>query len=373
MPRSELKKILWLSWKDMSHPQAGGAEVVKEQISCRLAKLGYEIILITSAFPGAQHSENRDGYRIVRVGNRATVYWAAYRFYREHLRGWPDLIIDEVNTIPFLAKYYAQEKNILLVHQLARKVWFYQLPVLLGLVGYLLEPIYLWFLRDRRVITVSESTCKDLCRFGFRRERVFIISEGIDISPVNDLSGVKKYELPTLLSMGSVRPMKRTAHILRAFELAKNRVSDLQLVIAGDMSGRYGSRLLEQIKRSPYRDSIHCVGRVDRMKKIELMQRCHVLGVTSVKEGWGLVVTEANSQGTPAVVYDVDGLRDSTIDGESGIIAKGNTPDALSDAIVNMLTNSVRYTEMQKTAWAMSQTVTFDRSAHDFIQVLNRL
>lgn len=365
--------ILWFTWKDLSHPQAGGAEVVKEEICRRLAKIGYKIILLTAAFPGAQSSEDRNGYRIVRVGNRLTVYWKVYRFYKKHFRGWPDLVIDEINTIPFFAKYYVRERNILLVHQLAREVWFYQLPIILGLIGYLLEPIYIWLLRDRKVITVSESTRKDLCRFGHKPENIFIISEGTDIDPLDDLSKVKKYEMPTLLSIGSVRRMKRTMHILRAFELAKKRIGNLRLVIAGDASGRYGSHVLKRVKRSPYRDCIHYEGHVDQKKKRELMQRCHILGVTSVKEGWGLVVTEANSQGTPAVVYDVDGLRDSTKDGESGIIVKKKTPEALSDAIVSILDDPASYSRMREAAWNMSRQITFDRSAHDFAQVLKQI
>ena len=38
-----------------------------------------------------------------------------------------------------------------------------------------------------------------------------------------------------------------------------------------------------------------------------------------MREGWGLVVTQANAMGTPAIGYDVPGLRDSTRYDETGI------------------------------------------------------
>ena len=48
------------------------------------------------------------------------------------------------------------------------------------------------------------------------------------------------------------------------------------------------------------------------------MSRAHVLLVPGVREGWGLVVTEANAMGTPAMAYDVPGLQDSVINGVTG-------------------------------------------------------
>jgi hypothetical protein len=48
---------------------------------------------------------------------------------------------------------------------------------------------------------------------------------------VEDLSKIVKYEKPTILSLGSVWAMKRTHHIVRAFEAAKEVILDLELVI----------------------------------------------------------------------------------------------------------------------------------------------
>jgi glycosyltransferase involved in cell wall biosynthesis len=93
--------------------------------------------------------------------------------------------------------------------------------------------------------------------------------------------------------------------------------------------------------------------------------------VTSVKEGWGLVVTEANSQGTPAVVYNVDGLRDSVKDGNTGIIAKENTPEGLAKALVSLLGDSpTRYSQIREAAWEWSKTITFNQAYKDFMKAI---
>ncbi|MFA5184162.1 MAG: glycosyltransferase family 4 protein [Patescibacteria group bacterium] len=363
-------KILWFTWKDKSHPQAGGAETVNEELAKRLAADGHEVIFLVGGFTDGKEEETRDGFKIIRLGNRWTVYWQAYRYYKKNLRGWADLVIDEVNTIPFFCKFYVRERNILFVHQLCRVIWFYQIWFPLSLVGYLLEPLYLWLLRDREVITISKSTKKDLMRFGFRDDNINIISEGIEIEPVQDLDSIKKYEAPTILSLGSIRAMKRTDHIIQAFEMAKKKLPDLRLIVAGEAEGLYGRKVLRLIKVSAYRGSIEYLGRVDVAKKLELLQRSHILCATSVKEGWGLVVTEAASQGTPAIVYDVDGLRDVVRSGNTGVVCKKNNIINFTNSILEILEKKIEYQKLRRLAWDLSKGINFSKSYQKFLNLV---
>lgn len=358
-------KILWLSWKDGDHPLAGGAEVVNEQLARRLAADGNQVTFLVSSFAGAPPEVTRDGYRIIRLGNRVTVYWRAWRYYRRHFRGWADLVIDEVNTVPFFAKFYVREPNQLLIYMLCRRIWFYQLLFPLSLIGYLLEPVYLWLLRDRRVITISRSTQRDLVRFGFPPVNNTIIPIATQLTPVKNLTAITKYPQPTLLSLGAIRPMKRTLHQLRAFELAKAAVPDLQLKVAGEAHGYYGRRVRRAIARSRYAADITYLGPVSQARKTELLGRCQLILVTSVKEGWGLIVTEAASQGTPAVVYDVDGLRDSVRNRQTGLVTPSN-PRALAAGIIDLLGAPRRYADYREAAWRWAQELTFDRAYQAF-------
>ncbi|MBU4274267.1 glycosyltransferase family 4 protein [Patescibacteria group bacterium] len=364
-------KILWLTWKDRKNPLAGGAEVVNEELAKRLVKDGHEVVFLVGGFKNCEKEEIIDGYKIIRLGNRWSVYWQAHRYYRKNLTGWADLVIDEINTVPFFVKFYAKEKNILFVHQLCREIWFYQMFFPLNLIGYILEPIYLWLLRDRKVITVSQSTKNDLIRFGFKKENINIISEGIEIEPVDNLNEIIKFEKPTILAFGAIKAMKRTHHIIRAFEMAKNDINNLQLVVAGAVEGQYGKKVLKMIEKSKYKDSINYLGKVSKEKKIELMQRSHIVAVTSVKEGWGLVVTEANSQGTPAVVYNVDGLRDAVKNNITGLICDKNTPKNLAEKMVAILKNSEFYKTLQENGWEWGKEIDFKESYKQFISKIN--
>ncbi|OQA04642.1 MAG: putative poly(glycerol-phosphate) alpha-glucosyltransferase [bacterium ADurb.Bin400] len=364
-------KVLWLSWKDLKNPLAGGAEIVKEELARRLAKDGHEVVILTAGFAGAKQEESRDGYKIIRVGGRWTVYWHAYKYYKQHLRGWADVVIEEINTVPFFSPCYVNEKRVLFFHQLCREIWFYQMFFPLSWVGYCIEPVYLWWLRNNQVITVSDSTKKDLIKYGFSEKRINIISEGIELEPIDGLDKAKKSEEVVVLSLGAVREMKRTVHQIKAFELAKRELPNLKLKIAGSGDGRYFEKVMRLIEDSPYRQDIEYLGWVSKVEKIKLMREARLIVVTSIKEGWGLIVTEANSQGTPAVVYNVDGLRDSVKNKKTGLVTDKNSAQGLAEAIIGLLSMPMSdYEKMRKHAWEWSKKITFDESYEELRRVI---
>lgn len=360
--------IFWLSWKDIKHHLAGGAEVVTDQILSRLATNGHKVTLLTSGYENASNKDEINGYEVLRMGNRLTVY-REVRKYLKKLTTRPDLLIEEVNTIPFFSQWVLPKtRRYLFFHQLARQIWFYQMFFPLSLFGYLLEPIYLRLLNKNLAITVSNSTKKDLMRHGFKVENISIISEGITLTPIPDLKRVKKYDKLTVLSLGAVRAMKRTLEQIKAFEFAKEQLPELEMIVAGSTNDKYGQKVKDYAQRSRFKDSIQLLGRIDESKKLEVMRRCHVLLVTSTKEGWCLVVTEANSQGTPAVVYNVDGLRDSVQENITGLISPKNQPKLMAGLLVLILKDQKRYERIRQKAWEESRKITFEQCYRDFIK-----
>ncbi|HYG83854.1 MAG TPA: glycosyltransferase family 4 protein [Verrucomicrobiae bacterium] len=367
-------KILWFSWKDTSHPEAGGAELILHELSKRLVKAGHEVTILTAQYPGAKNHDVIDGISIIRVGtNRYIHSFAALWYYLRHLRNRFDVIVEAVNTAPYFSPFFkGKAKAFLFYHQLAREIWFHETRAPLSHIGYyLLEPIATFIMGKTRAttITISESTKKDLQHFGFKDNRIKIISEGIELTPLPDLTSVKKYDRPTMLSLGSARAMKRTIDQLRAFEIAKKTLPDLQLKIAGDTNSSYGRELTAAVEASPYKKDIALLGWVSLQEKDELMKRSHLITVTSIKEGWGLIVTEANSQGTPAVVYDVDGLRDSVRHNRTGIVTAPH-PEALAVGIAEILASPEHYQAIRTAGWEWSKTITFEQSYKDFMEII---
>ena len=172
-----------------------------------------------------------------------------------------------------------------------------------------------------------------------------------------------------ILTLGRCDPQKSTLDIMRAFELAKEKIPLARLVVAGLCDGPYGDKVRGVREVSRYKKDITITGPVSQEKKIDLMREAAVVCMASVKEGWGLVITEANSQGTPAVVYDVDGLRDSVKNRETGLMCEAN-PGSMAQNIIKLLGDRGEYEQLRKAGWEWSKEMTFERSYKDFLNLL---
>ena len=365
--------VLWLSWKDNKHPLAGGAEVVSTELRERLVKDGHNVRLLTSKPEGLKSYETTNGVGIVRNGGKYSVYYESKKYFKKNMQKWPDLIIDEMNTLPFFGYQYSSKPTLLLTYQLARKVWFYQMMFPLSAIGYFLETIYLRFISKKYLLTLTESnsTKIDLIKHGFNTEDIRVFRVGMDIEPINHLHTNRPKN--KILFLGSVRPMKRTLHAVKAFEIARDNNTDIRLDIVGDYSGPYGTRVYNHVQSSRHKEAIKFHGKVSLKEKQSILKSSSIILITSIKEGWGLIATEAAAYGVPAVAYNVDGLRDSIIDNETGLLAPSGDIKALSSAICNILNDREKLERMGRNALENSKQYTFENSYSDFVKTINRV
>jgi glycosyltransferase involved in cell wall biosynthesis len=362
--------IVWLSWKDIHHPEAGGAELVSDRIRQNLVKDGHKVTLITAAYAGSKSAENVKGVQTLRQGGKFSVYMKARRAYK-NITEPVDLIIDEMNTIPFFGCFYpGSAKKVLLTYQLARSVWFYQIMFPISIIGYILEPIYLRILSKRYalVLTESESTKSDLQNYGFKATNIEVFRVGMETNRPTKLPSATLGN--NIVFLGALRPMKRPIDALRAFESARDNNPSLTLTLAGSTSGSHANKVITYVDESRHRDHITMAGRVSEKEKTELLRNADAILVTSVKEGWGLIVTEANSQGTPAIVYDTDGLRDSVLKDKTGKIVPSGDFSAMGATLNELLKDPIKYSEIRKNAFEHSKQFTFKNSYEDFIKIL---
>jgi len=354
-------RILWYHWKDITHPSYGGAEVLSHEVSKRLVKKGFDITQFCSSYPSAKKEEIIDGVKIVRDGGKYSVYIKAKNFYKKNKENF-DVIIDEINTRPFLTPDFVTEPVIALIHQLAREVWFYETRFPLNLIGYyFLENYWLRKYRTIPTITVSKSTENDLKKLQF--EKIKIIPEGLSCKPLEKIA--IKESLPTLIYVGRFKKTKLPDHAIKSFLEIKKEIKDAQLWMVGD-----GDRMkiLQNFAKS---NSIKFWGRVSNEKKIELMSRAHLILVPSIKEGWGLVVIEANAMGTPAVAYNVDGLRDSVQNNVNGILTPENNVFSLAESALKLLNDKKKLDEMSQKSLHYARQFSWDITANVFEQYLN--
>ena len=119
------------------------------------------------------------------------------------------------------------------------------------------------------------------------------------------------------LAVGRLVEYKRIDLLLRLWERVRP-VTGGRLLIVGD--GPERERL--QALAGP---GVEFTGHVSEAEKHRLLCAAWLLLHPSAIEGWGLVVTEAATRETPTVAFDVPGLRDSVVDGETGVLAQGES------------------------------------------------
>jgi len=177
-PADRPLRILAYNWRDLAHPRAGGAEVYLQSVAREWVKSGHQVTLFCAAVDDRPARELADGVEIIRRGGRLGVYREARRFWRREGDGQFDLVVDCVNTRPFLCpRYVGNVPIVAVIHQVAREIWQYETPWPISVLGrYLLEPAWLRAYRDVPVVTVSESSRESLARYGLRR--VTVVPEG---------------------------------------------------------------------------------------------------------------------------------------------------------------------------------------------------
>ncbi len=320
-------RILILTWRDLAHPLAGGAEVYTEQVAKRWAADGHQITLFAAAVADRPAVEKVDGYTVVRSGGKYTVYrkartwWQRVGRFQEY-----DLVIDMINTVPFLAHTWIEDvPTVAFIHQTCEEIWAHNAPWPASILGrQYLEPKWLRAYRGQPVLAVSESTKASIERFGVYN--VTVVPEGFE--PPAAIPDVPKADQPTLVWCARHVAYKRPMDAIEAYQIARREVPDLQLWMIG------GGPDLEAVKASAP-EGVSVLGRVSEEEKVWRMAAAHAHIATSVREGWGLVVTEAAAVGTPTISYDVPGLRDSTR--AAGGVVVPATPMALGRWIPTML------------------------------------
>jgi glycosyltransferase involved in cell wall biosynthesis len=114
-------------------------------------------------------------------------------------------------------------------------------------------------------------------------------------------------------------------------------------------------------------------GFVDETAKRELMRRAWVHALTSPKEGWGITNIEAAASGTPTVASDSPGLRDSLVDGQTGLLVPHGDVEALAGALRKVIEDTALRTRLSDGARAFAARFTWDRSADLTVQHLEEV
>ena len=344
MEAGPAKRILVINWRDIRNPEAGGAEVYYHEIVKRMAATGrYRITVLAHAFPGAPAEEEIDGTTVVRVGNKHLFNYAVWPWVRRR-QGSFDLIMEDLNKIPFLTPLYTSRPRLHMVMHFFGGSIFKETAFPMACYVYLWERAVPLVYRRDPFVAISESTRAEVRRFC--RSRIELVEPGVDSSFFQPTGA--KDDPPLLVYIGRVKKYKNVQFLIENLPRILDHVPGARLEVAG--TGTYVEPLKALAVRLGLTDKVGFPGFVSEEEKRSLLSRAALILNPSYKEGWGITNIEANLCGTVSVSSDGPGLRDSVRDGETGLLYRSDDREDFVAKTLHLLEHPAERAGMEKAA-----------------------
>jgi glycosyltransferase involved in cell wall biosynthesis len=223
--------------------------------------------------------------------------------------------------------------------------------------------------RSTRVLTVSESSKRDILRFvDVPPEKIDVIYNGYDerfgIEPPEEvMTRVReRYQLhdPFVLYAGNVKPHKNLERLIEAFDIVRKRGLDhLKLVLIGDEISRYAA-----LRRAVHSHQLHkyvrFLGYMPHETLAVLYRLAGVFVFPSIYEGFGLPPLEAMASGTPVVTSNVSSLPE--VAGDAAVLVDPYQSIAIADGIERVLCDEPLRRELRAKGLIRTRQFSWDAS-----------
>lgn len=358
--------ILIFEWRDIKNPRAGGSEIYFHELAKRWIKSGNKVRVICGGWKGCRKKERIDGIDIIRVGNEISAYVLVPLEYLR-LREKPDVIIDVENGLPFFSPLFSGRKKFLHIHHIHKDVWKREAEgkgikeKMISMIGKFLETkVMPGVYRKTGIITLSKSSAEEIEKEHMRKVQG-IVNPGIEFYKYKK---ARKSKTPSVLFLNRIKKYKGVKVLLDAANTLKGE--NISFLIAG--SGDDLERMRGYAKKKKI-DAVF-LGKISEEKKMELMQKAWIFINPSFKEGWGIVNIEANYFGTPVIGSNVSGIRDSIIDGKTGLLFEYGKHKELAEQINELVRNGKKLNRMSKSARAWAKNFDYNSKAEEYLRIL---
>jgi glycosyltransferase involved in cell wall biosynthesis len=326
----------------------GGAERWYRNLAQKLAEHGHEVTYLTLR-QWDQGSEPRvEGVRVLAVGPRLELYAGGRRrigpplvfglgVLRHLLRHGGGYDVVHTASFPYfsllaagLLRRWAGFRLVVDWHEFwTREYWREYLGAVGGRIGWAVQGLCVRI--PQRACCFSRLHERRLRQAGIRGD--VIVLEGQFEGTAAD--AVRPAD-PVVVFAGRHIPEKRPAALVPALALARESIPRLRGELYGD--GPERPDVLALIARHGLEGVVEAPGFVAGTMIAEALARALCLMLPSRREGYGLVVLEAMSRGTPAVVVrDEDNAASELIsEGENGFVASSASAGDLAAAIVRV-------------------------------------
>jgi len=169
--------------------------------------------------------------------------------------------------------------------------------------------------------------------------RVHTIYNGLNLSDWNSVTGPAKTSGELLVTtVGNIRRVKGHDIFIKAAASIAPRFPKVSFSIAGDvLEPDYFAELQALVRDLNLSDRFHFAGGVTDMR--EHLSAADIFVLPSRSEGFSNAIIEAMAASLPIVATNVGGNAEAVKDGVSGFIVPSEDPEALSAAIIRLLSD----------------------------------
>lgn len=361
-------RILVANWRDIKHPDAGGAEVYVHNICTEFVKMGHEVSIYSSAFPNSEKQEIIDGIRIVRGGGKLSVYWYVFKQYLKERKKF-DAVLESVNTIPFFLPLYASKPTVGIIYSINnKKALLSELGITpISLAAWLFSSILPLFYRKKVSVTISETSKKELIDAGFASHKVFVAKPGLNnqFEQLSEKAPIVPRPNARIISLGRLKKYKGIDDILNALALLHNQL-ELELLIVG--KGDYEQKLRDHVAELGLEKCVTFAGFLNEEEKVSALKSSSLFISCSVDEGgWIISGLEALRCGVPLLV--TSSQSDMVQDGITGFVVPYNKPYVLAEKILLVLQGNWEQMSVAASNWA--KIYTWEYTAKETLAAIN--
>jgi glycosyltransferase involved in cell wall biosynthesis len=347
----KVKKILMLNYE--FPPVGGGGGVASKQLAKGFIKNGYQVDLITGWMKGLKRFEKVDGINVHRVQTfgrkeRPTannLYMATYLFFG-FFRGGKLCLRNKyqfINThfvlptgpLGFVLGKIFRLNNIVSIHggdiyDPSKKSSPHNSPFLTKVNNFLLT-------KAKKVVAESSDTKKNAEKYYVFNNKVFVVPlayEKFDFKRKSrkqlNLNENKIY----LISVGRMVERKGYKYLVEALKrLPKN----VNAIILGE--GPEKENLLKLAKKLKVENRLILPGFVSEEEKFQYLDNADIYVLSSLHEGFGIVLQEAMQVGLPIVATNNGGQIDFVKEGENGFLVEPKNSKLIAQKIEEIIKN----------------------------------
>jgi glycosyltransferase involved in cell wall biosynthesis len=168
------------------------------------------------------------------------------------------------------------------------------------------------------------------------------------------------------------RPIYGPDLLLEAFALARQKVGDLRLTLAG--GGDMSEQLKNRARELGMSEVVEFPGYIDHRTVVSFLSTHHILVMPSRMESFGVVALEASACARPVIATRVGGIPEVVRDGETGLLVPPENVPALAEAIVRLATDHDLSARLGRTGYKFVQErYRWDKCLDQMCELYDRL